>query len=232
MTEPRDIFRLQQLETELAGKRSRLQEVEAELKNSAAVQEARVALEGGEQQLQKKVAQQRDLELEFKSLSQKAANAEKRLYSGVVSNPKELADLQAEVSSLARRRESLEERLLEAMIEREEAESVLAGARTVLQAAEDDWSTQQSSLSVEQGELRSDLAELGKERADLLPGIDDEDLAAFRSLWNRKGGVAVVRVESGTCGGCGVSISPKMEWQLRQGELACCSNCDRILVRI
>jgi predicted nucleic acid-binding Zn-ribbon protein len=232
MTKPIDLYRLQQVETELDEKRKRLEQVEDQLEDSAVVTKAADALGHAEEQLQGKAAEQRDLELELKSLSQKAAGAEERLYSGAVTSPKELADLQAEVKSLGRRRQALEDGLLEAMIELEEAEEAVSSARARLEATQGEWSGQQSDLAAEQAHLRAELAKLEKERDRLLPRIGEEDLATFRSLWKRKGGLAVARVEDGTCGGCGVAIAPKTEWRLRHGELACCSNCDRILVRI
>jgi len=50
-------------------------------------------------------------------------------------------------------------------------------------------------------------------------------------LRRRKGGLAVVQVRDGACGGCGVIISPSLKWQLRQEKLVCCGNCERIVVR-
>ena len=103
MTKPEDLYRLQQLEAELAEKRRRLEEVQGQLEDSEGVQGVRAELEEAEEALRAKSGQQRDLELELKSLSEKATTAEQRLYSGAVTNPKELADLQAEVASLGSR---------------------------------------------------------------------------------------------------------------------------------
>jgi predicted nucleic acid-binding Zn-ribbon protein len=232
MTKPEDLYRLQQVESELAETRRNLNKVQAELEDSGAVQHARAGLEQAEETLQVGSGQQRNLELELKSLSEKARTAEQRLYSGVVTNPKELADLQAEVAALGRRRQSLEENVLEAMILRDEAEKAVSGAASRLEATEREWSVGQEDLSSERDRISAELAELEREQKDLLPRIDEDDLAAFRALWDRKGGFAVARVEAGACSGCGVAIAPSLEWQLRQGKVANCNNCDRMLVRL
>ncbi len=232
MTKPMELYRLQELDAELKEKRRRLAEVEAQLQGSEAVQEARRALDVATEVQRAASGSQRDLELALESLCEKAAAAEKRLYSGAVTSPRELAELQAETVSLARRRQQLEEELLQAMIEREEADGQASAARSRLQGAEANWSALQTELSAEQDALRKRLAGLKKERQGLVSVIDEDYLASYLSLGDRTGGLAVVRVEDGAFGGCGVALARTREWQLRQGELASCNNCERILVRI
>jgi predicted nucleic acid-binding Zn-ribbon protein len=232
MTEGADLYRLQCLDSDGDAQRRRLTEVEAALGESEVLRQARQAVERAQAAVQKWTLRQRDLELKIGGLSDKISGAEQRLYSGAIKNPKELADLQADVASLRRRRQKLEDDLLEAMVEREEAEAAHAQAQERLGEIEARWSAQQAELMGEREELQGRLAEIEQERTALLPKIEASDLTTYESLRLRKGGMVVVQVSDGACGGCGVAVSPSLEWQLRQGELACCANCERIIVRV
>ncbi|HEY67275.1 MAG: hypothetical protein DRI79_09190 [Chloroflexi bacterium] len=231
MTKGADLYRLQCLDSEGDVKRRRLAEVEAALGESEPLRQARRALESAQTMVQKWTLRQRDLELEIQGLSDKITRSEQRLYSGVIKNPKELADLQAEIASLKRRRQKLEDDLLEAMLEREEAEAARAQAQVHLDEIQAQWSAQQADLMVEREMLRGRLAEIEQAREALLPSIEAGDLAVYEALRRRKGGQAVVQVRDGACGGCGVAIPPGLKWQLRQDKLVYCGNCERIIVR-
>jgi predicted nucleic acid-binding Zn-ribbon protein len=231
MTKGVDLHHLQRLDSEGDDRRCRLAEVEAALGESEALRWARRAVESAQSQIQQWALRQRDLELEIQGLSDKISGSEQRLYSGVVKNPKELTDLQAEVASLRRRRQKLEDDLLEAMIEVEKAEAACAQAQQHLGETQAHWSAQQADLIGEREALLGRLAEIEQARAALLPKIEASDLAAYQALRRRKRGLAVVQVCDGTCGGCGVAVSPGLEWQLRQGKLVTCGNCERIIVQ-
>jgi len=232
MTKGADLLHLQSLDQEEGVKRRRLAEVEAALGESEALKQARRALESTQAQVKRWTLRQRDLELQTQGISDKISRSESRLYSGAVTNPKELADLQAEVASLRRRRQKLEDDLLSAMIEREEAQAAQDEAHQSLDETQARWSAQQSDLLAEREALQEKLADLQQAREEVLPSIDAGDLAAYQALRRRKGGIAVVEVVNGACGGCGVGVSPGLEWQLRSEGLGTCSNCDRIIVRV
>ena len=232
MTEGADFHRLQDLDSEGDKKRQRLMEVDAALGESDALRQARQDLESEGERVRKWVAKQRDLELEVQDLTDKISREEQRLYSGVIRNPKELEGIQAEVSALKRRRQELESDLLEVMIEREDAEAAQGEAQKCLDEVQASWTAGQADLVSERDELQEKLAEIEQRRAELLPSIDAGDLAIYEGLRRRKGRVAVVELLDGTCGGCGVAISPSLEWQLRHGQLTICSNCERIIVRL
>lgn len=232
MTELDDLYRLQCLDSERDEKQRRLMEVEAALKDNSALQQARRELSRAEKHAQERKIQERDLELEVDGLSARIERSEKRLYGGKVKNPKELADLQAELAALKRRRRRLEDDLLEAMIEREEAEGAHEQALARLDEVEFHWSARQADLKAEREELQTRLAEIQQERERLLPGIDASDLTDYKALRERRQGQAVAEVRGGACGACGVMISPRLEWQLRQGEVVHCGNCGRIVVAV
>jgi predicted nucleic acid-binding Zn-ribbon protein len=232
MTKGADLYHLQCLDGEGDALQRRLAEVEAALGESEALGQARQALEHAQALIQKWALRQRDLELEIQGLSNKTSRSEQRLYGGTVKNPKELADLQAEIAALRRRRQRLEDALLETMIEREETEAARAQAQEHLDRTRACWSAQQADLMAEQEMLQERLAEIEQARVKLLPSIEAGDITVYQALRRRKGGVAVVQVRDGACGGCGVTISSSLKWQLRQDKLVCCDNCERIIVRV
>ncbi len=232
MTREKALYRLQCLDSEKDIKQRRLAEVEAVLGKDAVVQRARQTLETTQKQVKKWTRQQRDMELEIQSLSDKIARSEQRLYSGTVKNPKELSDLQAEAASLKKWRQKREDDLLETMIEREEAETARSEAQTHLDETESRWSTEQADLTTEREELQARLAEIEQAQAKLFPDIEASGLSTYHALRSRKGGLAVVQERDDACGGCGVTLSPSLEWQLRQEKLVHCDNCKRIIVRI
>jgi len=227
-----NLHRLQQLDTERDNRQRRLEEIEAALKDDHQLREARRTLETAEKRTQKWTTKQRDLELEIQSLSDKRARSENRLYGGQVKNPKELTDLQAEVASLQRRRQRLDDALLEAMIEREEAVEARDQARVVLDQTELDWSARQTSLKAEQAEWELRLQAIAQERKAILPRIEPTVVATYESLRKQKRGQAVALVRDEVCTGCGVAISPSVEWKLRQQELCYCDTCRRMLVMV
>lgn len=226
------LYRLQCLDSEDDARKRRLAEVEAALRESEALREARRAVERAQVQARKLTARQQSLELELKSLTDKLSSSEQRLYSGVLRNPKEMTDLEAEVAALKRRRQKLEDDLLEAMIAREEAEEMLRGEQQRLERLEADWSARQAELTAEQQTLQQRLEELKQAREDLLPHISKDDLSIYQSLRRRKGGLAVVTLQGDICGGCGIAVSPALKWQLRQEGIGYCSNCERIIVQV
>lgn len=224
------LLRLQELDNERDAALRRLTEIESALEDSRALEGARKRLVKAEKRALRCQTKQRDLELEIESLSEKMSRSEKRLYGGKVQNPKELSDLQAEIDSLKRRRQKLEDALLEAMINREEAESARDDARSHLAEIESEWSAQQADLKAERETLERRISEIEQRRRALTSRLNPETLQVYERVRERKGGQAVAQMRGDACGACGVTVPPSMEWKLRQGELIHCDTCGRIVV--
>jgi predicted nucleic acid-binding Zn-ribbon protein len=231
MTKGSDLYSLQHLDTEDDRKRQRLAQVVAELGKDEQLEQARQAVARAKATVREHELRQRDLELEIQGLVAKTSDSEKRLYGGAVKNPRELSDLQAEIGALRRRQQKLEDDLLEAMVNQEEAENARNRDQAELETLEAQWSARQANLQDEQATLLARLSQVEQERETLVTSIDAPDLDVYRALRRSKGGLAVVAVEGDSCGGCGLAISPSLMWQIREGTLTRCSNCERILVR-
>jgi predicted nucleic acid-binding Zn-ribbon protein len=199
------LYRLQQTDDTLREGKKRLAKVVRLQTESKELIEAKGRVRVAESELQKWRTRYNDLNLELSGLNGKAKRSEDRLYSGTVTNPKELSDLQQELDSLGRRRESLEDELLEAMIMLEEVQEEDSEASASYERILARWEQDQASLDLEKTELIQRLGQL-------------------------VGMLAVVPLENGRCRGCLVKVPANQARTAEDGKLVNCDNCGRILV--
>ena len=230
MSKAETLYRLQIIDLEIDERSRRLKEAKAILEGNEELGRARQALQDGEKKLSRQRTRLRDQELEMRSLANKIASVEDRLYGGRIKNPKELASRQEEVQYLKRRKDGLEDQVLEAMIEVEESEASVTEQRERLARLEEEWQETQARLSAEQNELVNRLSQLRAKRAKLQKTIEAGDLALYEDLRRRWGGRAVALLEGELCQACGVTLPSSKAQQARQGEkLTLCGSCERIL---
>ncbi len=230
MSKAETLYRLQIIDLEIDERSRRLKEVKAILEGNEELGRARQALQDGEKKLSRQRAKLRDQELEMRSLANKIASVEDRLYSGHIKNPKELANRQDEVQYLKRRKGGLEDQVLEAMIEVEESEASVTEQRERLARLENEWQETQARLSTEQNELVNRLRQLKAKRAKLQKTIEADDLALYEDLRRRMGGQAVALLKGDLCQTCKVTLPSSKAQQARQGKtLTPCGSCERIL---
>lgn len=226
------LYELQSLDLEIGAKKARLSDVNAALGDERPVQKAQAQLARIDADLRPLQTRHTNLELEIKTLETKVRTAEDRLYSGAVTNPKELQDMQSEVASLKRRRAALEDQLLEVMIQVEEQTAARKKAAARLEKTKQRWAADQTSLQTEQQTLEAELASCAAARATVWGALDAESQAAYDALWARTQGhpVAVLNAD-GACSRCGVTQNSAAAQRVRRGDvLVKCSGCGRILV--
>ncbi len=223
------LYRLQQFDDEIRAGKKRLSDVVRLQAESNELLAARNRSETTAVELHQLHAHQTDINLELNSLVEKSNRSEQRLYSGMVKNPKELADLQSEVDSLGRRRGVLEDELLEAMILVEEAEEEHAKASEALQQIEGKWQKNQQDLKNEQAELIERINNLTVQRKQTLSLIHPGSLAAYEETIRRVGTTAVVALTNNRCRGCLVTVPASLVKAADEGKLVRCDSCDRIL---
>jgi predicted nucleic acid-binding Zn-ribbon protein len=230
MSRTQHLYELQQVDLEIESASRRLKEIAASLVESNELKQARKMVVEAKARLAKRRARMKDLDLEVSSLSHKIETDEQRLYSGRVTNPKELASLQDEVASLQRWRDKKEDDLLEMMVAAEEGEAALADAQAILTQVSDAWRAEQGDLANEQAQLQARLGELDEQRESLVAAIGPDDMAIYERLRRRKAGRAVALVKDGICQGCRMNPPTSQVQHARSGtELVFCNNCGRIL---
>jgi uncharacterized protein len=222
--EDTEIRRLSERRTSLpeAARLARVNDKLAEL-------EADLAIAG--KQLQEIEREQNRLEGEIEILAGKTEREEGRLFSGSVSNPKELSSLQAEVVMLRKRASGLEDNLLEAMVQRDGA----GAAVERLESERDRTAAESAALTMEVGAISGDIdAQLrshGATRDEIAAEIPDALLRLYEGLRTSKNGVGAAALVGDTCQGCHTKLPAREVERLRaEGGLQRCDNCRRILV--
>lgn len=229
MSQVSQLYKLQQIDTEIQQKKGRLGEVVRLQRETDELLSARKRAQAADQTLQKWQARQSDLNLELMSLNNEADRTNQRLYSGNVRNPKELEDLEHKLQELGRRKATLEDELLEAMIMIEDAQEEKDKADASLAEIELRWQADQKDLQQEQNELALRLADLTEARKKQVNLIEQPLLVQYQRLASHKGGVAVAGLVDNRCTGCHLTVSANKVSRAERGEIVTCGACGRIL---
>ena len=222
------IYKLQQVDSEIERKQQTLGEIESELKDNRDLLIAKTKLTTQEQKLAEAKKKQKELEWELEDIQEKAKQTRRELFSGKVKNPKELMNLENEVKSLKIRIGGKEEGLLELMAQTEEMETDVKERNEEVDKLQREWQQSQKFLNQSKSEIEVELGKICELRQELAQPLDPENLRLYEHLRLAKG-QAVVKVEQGRCQGCRISL-PTSQWQrVKAGELVQCNNCNRIL---
>jgi predicted nucleic acid-binding Zn-ribbon protein len=222
-----DLFKLQSLDVELEAKQGALALLRSHLEDGDGLDDSRAALEASRLRLRELETSENDLELQDEELSAHLSEMETKLYSGRISNPKELNDLNNDVAMLKRRRESLDEQVLLLMDQVEATRNAVAVAEGDLEVAINDVEARRESMSRERDETLLQISQLEAQRSALASQLPGSALNQYDVVRQRRR-PAVVSVERGVCSGCRVEIPDHLIKEARR-QLTFCSSCNRIL---
>lgn len=178
------------------------------------------------------VREQTKLENDVGLIEQKVKHERDRLYSGEISNPKELTSIQAELDALDRRKNHMEDQILDLLEHREGLEAEVESLTAQLDELDGKIADATARRDAATIEIDRELAELGMRREQLVPTLPAEVVAKYEDLRARRGGVAVGALEDGTCRACGLPLSPMAADEIKHSDdpLPRCENCRRILI--
>ncbi len=222
------LYKLQQLDTELQKRQQELCEIENQLTNNTALVTAESGIASHKEQLEDAKKKQRSSEWELEDLQEKTRQIEGKLYSGKTKDPKELVNFEREAKALRTQIRTKEDALLGLMSQVEEIEARVKTAAEELERLKQDWQQRQETLGPRKTEVESVLAALADDRHRLVQQIAPDAFNIYEGIRLARG-EAVVRVERGRCLGCHIAV-PTSQWQkVRAGDLIQCNNCNRIL---
>jgi predicted nucleic acid-binding Zn-ribbon protein len=177
---------------------------------------------------------QERLEDEAQALAEQAKAADRKLYSGEVSSPRELQALQADIEQLKRHQRTVEERALEIMEEREPLDAQVHALLASREERSADLAAARAELAESEGEVDGEVAIEQGLRDSAAAIVDAPMLTLYeRCRANAASGIGAARLVGHTCQGCHLTIPATEVDALRKappGTVAHCDNCGAILV--
>ena len=218
----------------LRHRRSTLPELAALAANDAEIAGVRASRSGVDAERTELTRRQHVLEDEINQVRSRAETHEANLYSGSVTNPRELQALQDDIASLQRRQRSLEDDDLELMELLEPLTESLAAADARITELEATGVDLQAAVDAAAADIDAQLGTELARRDEVVAGIDTAAVADYEDLRTQFGGIAVARLEGGNCGGCHLTLSAVEQDRIRRlpaDSRIVCEECGRLLVR-
>ncbi|GAC1566321.1 MAG: hypothetical protein NVS3B14_07670 [Ktedonobacteraceae bacterium] len=194
------------------------------------MKKARTEHQVAQQQLQAGLQAQKEAEWTLEELNQRLKQLEQRLYSGSITNSKELQAVQQETQHLRAQQSRQEEITLEVMDATETLQARAQQKSEAMRRAEVAWSEYNAASVVRGGQLDNKRQEVQTRRNQFAASIDAELLKRYETLKRTRQGRAVSRVEQNSCQWCRVILTPSELQRARASQdLQTCGNCGRIL---
>lgn len=193
---------------------------------------AKAALDKAEKTLAAYESEVRDCELQLKTIDEKRNTLQKRLYSGSISNPKELSATENEIETLKNKQGELDVRTLELYELVEGAKAKVESVSEIKQTVEARARKVIKHENNEKARLEAEIAELTAFRGSTAAGYQEKSLLSkYESIRKHTGSTGMAKVVDGKCEGCHVAITSYTINQLVKDEsIETCENCGRILL--
>ncbi len=230
MSRSKTLYQLQQYDSQIDIATKRIQEINTILSDNKLLDKALNIQNETDLVLSEKKKVLNAAETSVGDHTVKIEQNQNKLYSGIVTNPKELEDLQLESESLNNYLLVLEERQLEAMLEMEEAEKSFNQASSEVNSIREEMETEHKNLVAEKENLELSISDLSNQRDVYLSSNEIPDLSTYKSLRKSAGGLAVTLMISDSCSSCGANIPSAIAQEARSPlKMVFCPTCKRIL---
>ena len=226
----KQLFELQMLDSEIDSHTKSLNQINAEMGDDTKLNALENRILELKTLLESEFLKRKPVELEIKSIEEKLSSIEDRLYNGVITNPRELEAQETERNHLKETRSSQEDILLESMLITENIENELTNAEQAVSKYKANREIEHPGLMKQKSTLTESLKTLSSERSEFIEDIARIELTMYDALRQNKGGLAISRVQRGSCEACRLTL-PKTELQRARTSdgPVYCSSCKRIL---
>jgi uncharacterized protein len=220
---------LQAIDQELRSQERELSKI------SAGVNDLQARVEQQAAELEQLKVAERESALARRELERTLAEGEvqirnKRMRLSLIKNERELQALGHEVEVLKESNQRIEAELLARMDGGERQADKLKELSEAVERDRAELKNAEKAIAGEIEQLRERIAARQRDREALAAQIDASLRQRYDTIFERRGGYAVVPVKAGTCQGCRMRIPPQLFNLIQRYEaIHFCPNCQRIL---
>lgn len=154
---------------------------------------------------------------------------EKKMYDGQITNAKELEQMQRKVMQLQKEEIQLEETILKLLIEIDEEREVEEGIGGELKDKKKELKDYELEYNSIVANLAKEIEKAGVDLEELKRTVDLKLYSRFKAIAEKSGGVGIVEIKDGVCGGCQVTLSAFVLEKVWGGKgIVSCENCGRM----
>lgn len=226
------LYELQKIDLELAQANAALAALDGAMALRQKRELAAKQSEAAHQALVNAEIELKDSELNLKSIDEKRAATEKKLYGGGIMSVKEATSLEHEVEHLKNQQGQLDERVLELYDTVESLRAKSKAAKAVVDDLDRRIGEALEKEAAERKRLEAAIARLEPRRAEAAAGITDKQLLSrYEAIRKRTGSSGMARIVDHKCEGCHVAVTSFTARNLFEDKgIEYCENCGRILM--
>lgn len=174
--------------------------------------------------------EQSDLELNQKSITDKLKKIDSELYGGKIVNPREVEAFQKDIEMLKKQRESQDGRIMELWELVPPAKEAVEAVEKAIAAKTAELKEYQKKVVAYKAQIETAFKQKVAERPGAAQGIPPAILSRYDNIRQKHDGIAMTRVnKGGFCSTCGTHLAEKLIEAAKEGRIATCEGCSRIL---
>ena len=210
------------LENEKASKPLEIKAIESSFESK---KENLASLQNQSLELQK---QRKEHELEFAANAEAVKKLQGQLYS--LKTNKEFQTMQQQISDTKADGAVIEESILISYEESDKIKAQIDQENLKLKEEEKIFLDQKKKVEERIKEIDTRLGQLGAQRKQVTPGIDQKMLSEYERILHSRDGLAIVMIKDNSCGGCHMLLPPQVINLIKMyEEVITCEVCNRIL---
>ena len=224
------MYELQKIDSKLDKLQNNILKINKELSDSSNLENAQNKIQQANSKLSELEKFKRKSENKLSDINIKSIDTEKQLYSGSISNPKELEALENSQIFLNQEKTEEENKLLQIMLYLDEFNQKLEENTQKLDQITNQMKIKKEKFSAIKSDTEIEISKLISKRIQIKNQIPKNQLSKYQMLRETKNGLAIVKVEKNTCQGCRIALTTaELQKIIQLKDLIQCKMCNRIL---
>jgi uncharacterized protein len=224
------LHKLHQIDVGLLEVKKKAGALEAGKKFQAELEKIKQDFETKSAEFHRLHGEQKDLELSNQQIEDKLKSIENQLFSGKVTNAKEVEAFEAQKKTLIKQREKNDDQILLLWDEVPPVQKLADEAKKVFDQKNAQFEEWQKKATVYRQQLESQHKQLTAKRPELVATIQAGLLARYEAIKKTHGGIGMASVTKDvTCEECGTHVAEMQIVSLKEDRTVQCEECQRIL---